>query len=67
MPEASPESLRAQVARIRRIVRDLTDQRARQALLALAEEYEARAATLEHAEKATELFREIVRRAARKE
>ena len=43
MTEASPESLRAQVARIRRIVRDLTDQRARQALLALAEEYEARA------------------------
>jgi hypothetical protein len=50
MTEASPESLRAQVARIRRIVRDLTDQRARQALLALAEEYEARAETLEHAD-----------------
>ena len=50
MPEASPEFLRAQVARIRRIVCDLTDKRARQALLALAEEYEARAATLEHAD-----------------
>jgi hypothetical protein len=53
MPEASPEFLRAQVARIRRIVRDLTDQRARQALLALAEEYEARAATLEHADESS--------------
>jgi hypothetical protein len=47
MPEASPQFLRAQVARIRRIVRDLTDKRARQALLLLAEEYEARAAVLE--------------------
>ena len=37
------------MARIRRIVRDLTDKRARQALLALAEEYEARAAALERA------------------
>jgi hypothetical protein len=51
MAEASLECLRAQVARIRRLIRDLTDQRARQALLALAEEYEARDATLEHADK----------------
>jgi hypothetical protein len=47
MTEAGPEFLRAQVARIRRIVRDLTDHRARQALLLLAEEYEARTAARE--------------------
>ena len=35
------------MARIRRLIRDLTDKRARQALSALAEEYEARAAELE--------------------
>ncbi len=46
MTEASPDSLRQQAQRFRRLAREITDKHARAELVKLAEEYESRAALL---------------------
>ena len=46
MAEASPDFLRQQAQRFRRLAREINDMLARTELLKLAEEYESRAALL---------------------
>jgi hypothetical protein len=54
MEERTSEFYRSQIARICRLLTDITDRQARDGLRQLAEEYEARAAEAERREKSGE-------------
>jgi hypothetical protein len=54
MAERTPEFFRSQIARIKRLLTGVTDQRTREGLTRLAEEYEARAAEIEQGQQPDE-------------